>query len=87
MYLSHNQRYEQTLDNLVASLLKQLVQSQGAEFRSTIARRLYQGAESETRPHLKELFKALQAEIRDHTRQVIVEPLSLRRSANLPPGT
>ena len=75
MYLSHKQRYEQTLDNLIASLLKQLIQRHGAEFKSSVARRLYQGAENGSRPNLKELFKALQAEIRDHARQVIIELL------------
>ena len=75
MYLSHKERYQQTLDNLIASLLKQLIQTHGAEFKSPEARRLYQGAENESRPNLDELFMALLAELQSHARQVIAAPL------------
>ena len=75
MYLSHKERYQQTLDNLIASLLKQLIQTHGAEFKSSEARRLYQGAENESRPNLAELFTALLAELQYHARQVIAAPL------------
>ena len=54
-----------------------MIQNQGPEFRSSTARRLYQGAETGSRPELEELFKALRAEIKEYTRQVIVEPLDL----------
>ena len=68
MYLNYKERGHQSLDNLVASLLKQLIQREGAEFRSQEATRLYQGAENEGRPDENTFFDALCAEIKCYER-------------------
>ena len=68
MYINHKERGRQSLDNLIASLLKQLIQREGAEFRSPEAKRLYQGAENEGRPDENTFFDALCAEIQCYER-------------------
>lgn len=72
MYLNYKEQGTQSLDNLVASLLKQLIQYQGASFRSDKASQLYQGVENESRPTLKDFYRALCEEIQCYERVVIV---------------
>ena len=63
IYLNYKESTIQTLDNLISSLLKQLLQHPGADFRSPEARRLFSGAENESRPTLEEFYEAFRAEI------------------------
>lgn len=63
IYLNYKESTTQTLDNLISSLLKQLLQYPGAEFQSLEAKRLFSGAENESRPTLEEFYAAFQAEI------------------------
>ena len=63
MYLNHKERDSQSLGNLFASLLKQLIQVPGARFQSDEAQSLYQGPESEARPGWKMLYLAFCKEI------------------------
>ncbi|KAK4690730.1 hypothetical protein P7C71_g6128, partial [Lecanoromycetidae sp. Uapishka_2] len=72
MYLNYKEQGNQSLDNLVASLLKQLIQHEGAAFRSDKAKELYQGAENESRPTLDDFYEALYEEIQCYERVVIV---------------
>lgn len=62
IYLNYKESHIQTLDNLISSLLKQLLQHPNAEFKSPEAKRLFSGAENESRPTLAEFYKAFQAE-------------------------
>ena len=68
MYLNYKESNIQTLDNLISSLLKQLLQYPIAEFRSPEAKRLFAGAENESRPPLEDFYKAFVAEIRHFER-------------------
>ena len=68
IYLNYKESRIQTLDNLISSLLKQLLQHQGAEFQSPEAKRLFSGAENESRPTLEEFYEAFRAEIRHFER-------------------
>lgn len=63
MFLNHKERDSQTLSNLWASLLKQLLQSEGATFQSLEAQRLYQGPETESRPDWQRFYEAFCAEV------------------------
>ena len=63
MYLNYKESNTQTLDNLISSLLKQLLQRPNAEFKSPEARRLFSGAENESRPTLEDFYEAFRAEI------------------------
>ena len=63
IYLNYKESTVQTLDNLISSLLKQLLQHPNAEFKSPEAKRLFSGAENETRPTLEDFYKAFRAEI------------------------
>ena len=63
IYLNYKESNIQTLDNLIASLLKQLLQHPNAEFKSQEAKRLFSGAENESRPTLDDFYEAFQAEI------------------------
>ncbi len=63
MFLNHKERDSQTLSTLWASLLKQLIQSEGAGFQSLKAQRLYQGPESESRPDWMQFYEAFCAEV------------------------
>ncbi|KAL2043776.1 hypothetical protein N7G274_003295 [Stereocaulon virgatum] len=85
MYLNYKEQGRQSLDNLVASLLKQLIQREGAEFRSQEATRLYQGAENEGRPDDNTFFNALCAEIKCHERVVVVIDALDEASSNVAP--
>lgn len=60
LYLDHKERGIQSLDSLIASLLKQFLQREGASFRSAEAQRLYQG---DGRPKPSVFYEALCAEI------------------------
>ena len=77
MYLNYKERGSQSLENLIASLLKQLIQQKGPSFRSPEANRLYQGTEEEGRPTLNEFFSALCAEIQCYDRCVKVRSCRL----------
>lgn len=68
VYLNYKESNVQTLDNLVSSLLKQLLQYPIAEFKSPEARRLFSGAENESRPTLEDFYEAFRAEIRHFER-------------------
>ena len=63
IYLNYKESSMQTLDNLIGSLLKQLLQHPHAEFQSLEAKRLFSGAENESRPTLDAFYQALKAEI------------------------
>lgn len=63
MYLNYKESCIQTLENLIGSLLKQLVQYQEENFRSTEIKRLFREAQNETRLTLSELEKVLRSEI------------------------
>ena len=63
IYLNYKESTIQTLDNLISSLLKQLLQHPGAEFQSPEAKRLFSGSENESRPTLEEFYVAFRAEI------------------------
>ena len=64
IYLNYKESNIQTLDNLISSLLKQLLQYPNAEFQSAEAKRLFTGVENESRPTLDEFYEAFQVEIR-----------------------
>ena len=68
VYLNYKESNVQTLDNLISSLLKQLLQYPIAEFKSPEARRLFSGAENESRPTLEDFYGAFRAEIRHFER-------------------
>jgi len=72
MYLNYKEQGNQSLDNLISSLLKQLIQHEGAAFRSTKAKDLFQGVENEGRPTLDDFHEALYEEIAWYERVVIV---------------
>ena len=63
IYLNYKESSIQTLDNLISSLLKQLLQHPNAEFKSPEAKRLFSGAENESRPTLEDFYEAFRAEI------------------------
>lgn len=73
MFLNHKEHESQTLGNLWASLLKQLIQQEGASFQSLEAQRLYQGPESEVRPDWKQFYEAFCAEVICHERLVVYD--------------
>ncbi len=68
IYLNYKESSIQTLDNLISSLLKQLLQHRDAEFQSPEAKRLFSGAENESRPTLEEFYVAFRAEIQHFER-------------------
>ena len=68
IYLNYKESTIQTLDNLISSLLKQLLQHPDAEFQSPEAKRLFSGAENESRPTLEEFYEAFRAEIQHFER-------------------
>ena len=68
VYLNYKESNVQTLDNLISSLLKQLLQYPITEFKSPEARRLFSGAENESRPTLEDFYEAFRAEIRHFER-------------------
>ena len=68
IYLNYKDSRIQTLDNLISSLLKQLLQHPNAEFQSSEAKRLFSGAENESRPTLDAFYKAFEAEIQHFER-------------------
>lgn len=72
IYLNYKESSIQTLDNLISSLLKQLLQHPDAEFQSPEAKRLFSGAENESRPTLEEFYDAFWAEIQHYERVMIV---------------
>ena len=63
IYLNYKESSLQTLDNLISSLLKQLLQHPNADFKSPEAKRLFSSAEHESRPTLEEFYEAFRAEI------------------------
>ena len=68
IYLNYKESSIQTLDNLISSLLKQLLQHPHAEFQSLEAKRLFSGAENESRPTLDDFYQAFKAEIQHFER-------------------
>ncbi|KAL8805252.1 MAG: hypothetical protein Q9200_005497 [Gallowayella weberi] len=71
MYLNYKEP-NQTLTNLVGSLLKQLIQYQDDNFKSARVRRLFREAAREASPLLDDLYAALLAEIKTFPRVVLV---------------
>lgn len=71
IYLNYKESSVQTLDNLISSLLKQLLQHPNAEFKSPEAKRLFSGAENESRPTLEDFYEAFRAEIWHFERYVV----------------
>lgn len=63
MYLNYKESRVQTLENLIGSLLKQLVQYQGDNFQSTEIKRLFREAQNEARLTFNELDRVLRSEI------------------------
>ena len=71
IYCNYKMQSEQTTVNLVASLLKQLLQQQGVV--SDDLKSLYQRhVKDETRPTLDDVFNMLQAEMNRYTRVFVV---------------
>ena len=68
LYLNYKESSIQTLENLIGSLLKQLLQHPHAEFQSLEAKRLFSGAENESRPTLDAFYQAFKAEIQHFER-------------------
>ena len=64
IYLNYKESSIQTIDNLISSLLKQLLQHPDAEFQSPETKRLFLGAGNESRPTLEQFYEAFRAEIR-----------------------
>ncbi|KAL8780136.1 MAG: hypothetical protein Q9213_006620 [Squamulea squamosa] len=62
MYLNYKER-NQTLTNLIGSLLKQLIQFEDDAFRSPQVRKLFREAAREASPILEDLYEALRAEL------------------------
>lgn len=62
MYLNYKER-NQTLPNLIGSLLKQLIQFEDDDFRSPQVQKLFREAAREASPLLDDLYEALRAEI------------------------
>ncbi|KAL8726116.1 MAG: hypothetical protein Q9166_006908 [cf. Caloplaca sp. 2 TL-2023] len=71
MYLNYKER-NQTLTNLIGSLLKQLIQFEDDDFRSPQVKKLFREAAREASPLLNELYEALRAEIMTFSRVVLV---------------
>ncbi|KAL8684982.1 MAG: hypothetical protein Q9224_006030 [Gallowayella concinna] len=67
MYLNYKEP-DQTLTNLVGSLLKQLVQYQDDNFKSARVRKLFREALREASPLLDDLYAALLAEVKSFPR-------------------
>lgn len=63
LYLNYKERMVQTLDNLIGSLLKQLIQHQEDQFQSEKVRALFKEAKNESPPILDCVYQALQSEI------------------------
>ena len=72
IYLNHKEQGDQSLDNLISSLLKQIIQREGVEFRSARAKSLYQGAGNGGRPTLEEFYHALVEELDSYERTFVV---------------
>ena len=70
MYLNHKENDEQSLENLFASLLKQLLQGYSNSLKSEEAQNLYKGKESGTRPGWREFYDAFCAETKMYQRRV-----------------
>ncbi|CAD6584282.1 MAG: hypothetical protein ASARMPRED_001722 [Alectoria sarmentosa] len=68
IYLNYKESNTQTLDSITSSLLKQLLQRPDAEFQSPEAKRLFSGAENESRPTLEDFYEAFRAEIQHFER-------------------
>ena len=68
IYLDYKESRVQTLDNLINSLLKQLLQHTNTEFQSPAAKRLFSGVENESRPTPEAFYEAFLAEICHHER-------------------
>ncbi|KAL8771482.1 MAG: hypothetical protein Q9209_003152 [Squamulea sp. 1 TL-2023] len=62
MYLNYKER-NQTLKNLIGSLLKHLIQIEDDEFRSPLVRKFFREAAREAPPLLEDLYEALRAEL------------------------
>ncbi|KAL8665064.1 MAG: hypothetical protein Q9168_007785 [Polycauliona sp. 1 TL-2023] len=62
LYLNYKER-NQTIPNLIGSLLKQLIQFEDDNFRSPRVRKLFREAAREASPLLDDLYEALRAEI------------------------
>ncbi len=77
MYLNYKEQGNQSLDNLISSLLKQMIQREGAAFRSSRAKNLYQGVENEGRPTLDDFFEALCEEIAYYERVIVIVSIFL----------
>lgn len=72
LYLNYKESMIQTLENLIGSLLKQLIQYQGDKFQSADVKALFERGYDEAPPMLDELCQALQSEIVAFSRQVLL---------------
>ena len=68
MYLNYKESRVQTVENLLGSLLKQLVQYQDESFRSAEVQRVFREAQNEARITINELKRLLRSEIMTFTR-------------------
>ena len=68
LYLNYKERDSQSLSNLFASLLKQLIQLPGTSLQSQEAQNLYKGSDSEVRPGWKDFYEAFRAEVKFYDR-------------------
>ncbi|KAL8905271.1 MAG: hypothetical protein Q9207_002742 [Kuettlingeria erythrocarpa] len=71
MFLDHKER-DQTLPNLIGSLLQQLIQFQGGYFKSPQVHELFREAAFEASPLLDVLYEALRAQIMTFPRVMLV---------------
>lgn len=72
LYLNYTESMTQTLEHLIGSLLKQLIQYQGDRFQSADVKALFEEGYDEAPPMLDELCRALQSEIAAFSRQVLL---------------
>ena len=95
IFLNYKESKRQTVNNLLGSLLKQLVQVQGDHFRSARLRQIWEDSETETPPAVSDLEEVLHEEIQNYTRVYLivdaldecpskVEPLLMEKLRNLP---
>lgn len=71
LFLNYKEKMIQTLNNLIGSLLKQLIQYQGDQFQSADVKALFQEGYGEAPPDIDELCRAFQSEITVFPRQVL----------------
>ncbi|MCJ1381040.1 hypothetical protein MMC17_004149 [Xylographa soralifera] len=72
LYLNDKESKDQTLDNLMGSLLKQVVQHQATSFQSPTVKKLFQKDRTGSRAKASEIVSALQSELKQYKRTYLV---------------